>query len=103
MFLNFKAFKVLEAQIGIDCSYYTKYYAPAYQPATMTFHTQDEMKCGNYAFCNAYATMKLYKVRFYVLYSHVNQGWFSKNYFSLPHYPLNPRTLQFGLSVDFAD
>ncbi|MDE6329156.1 MAG: putative porin, partial [Muribaculaceae bacterium] len=42
-------------------------------------------------------------VRFYVLWSHVNQGWFSKDYFSVPYYPLNPRCLQFGLSIDFAN
>lgn len=103
MFLDFRAFRVLQVQVGIDCDYYTRFYGLDYQPATMTFHTQHETKVGNYPFCNAYASAKLYKCRFYVLWSHVNQGWFSKNYFSLPHYPLNPRCLQFGLSIDFAN
>lgn len=103
MFLNFKAFKVLEVQFGVDCSYYTRYYALQYQPATMSFHVQDEMQVGNYPLCNVYATCKLYKVRFYLLWSHINQGWFGKNYFSMPHYPINPRCLQLGLSIDFAD
>lgn len=103
MFLNFKAFKVLELQIGVDCDYYTRYYAPAYQPATMSFHLQKERKLGNFAFCNAYLTARLYKVRFYVLLSHWNQGLFSKDYFSALHYPLNPRKLQLGLSIDFAN
>lgn len=103
MFLDFRAFKVLNLQIGIDCDYYTRYYGLAYQPATMSFHTQHEQQVGNYAFCNAYLSAKLYKCRFYVLWSHVNQGLFSKNYFSIPNYPLNPRCLQFGLSVDFAN
>lgn len=102
MYLKFIAFKVLKLQIGIDCDYYTRYNGLELQPATMTFHTTDR-KVGNYAFCNAYITARLYKVRFYVLYSHVNQGWFSKNYFSMPGYPLNPRRLMFGLSVDFAN
>ena len=103
MYLDFRAFKVLNIQLGIDCDYYTRYYGYAYQPATMTFHTQHEKEVGNFAFCNAYLSCKLYKVRFYVLWSHVNQGWFSKNYFSLPGYPVNPRCLQFGLCVDFAN
>ncbi len=103
MFLEFRAFKVLNLQIGVDCDYYTRYYGLAYQPATMSFHTQQEQEVGNYAFCNAYLSAKLYKCRFYVLWSHVNQGWFSKNYFSVPNYPLNPRCLQFGLCVDFAN
>lgn len=105
MYLNFKAFRVLTLQMGVDCNYYTRYRGLDYQAATMSFHVQgpDGIDVGNYAFANVYATAKLYKVRFYVLWSHVNQGWFSKNYFSLPHYPVNPRRLQFGLSVDFAN
>ena len=47
--------------------------------------------------------MKLSKARFYVLMSHVNQGWFDNNYFSMPHYPLNPRKFQIGVSVDLAN
>lgn len=91
----------LKLQFGIDCDYYTKYYAPSYQPATMAFYNQREVKCGNYPFMNLYANMKLQKARFYVLFSHINQGWFSKNYFSMPNYPLNPRRFQIGVAVDF--
>ena len=103
MFLHFRAFKVLDLQIGVDCDWYTRYYGLELQPATMTFHTQHQTKVGNYAFCNAYVTARLYKVRFYVLWSHVNQGLFSKEYFSMPHYPVNPRRLMLGVSVDFAN
>lgn len=103
LFILFKIAKVLQVQFGVDCNYYTKYKAPAYNPATMTFHSQDEVEVGNYPFMNAYVNCKLKKTRFYVLYSHLNQGWFGKNYFSLPHYPLNPARFQIGLSVDFAN
>ncbi len=103
LYLRFKAVKVLDLQIGLDCNYYTKYYAPAYQPATMSFTNQQKEKIGNYPFMNLYLTGKLSKVRFYVMMSHINQGLFSKDYFSLPLYPLNPRKFQIGLSIDFAD
>lgn len=106
MFLGFTAFKVLHLQLGIDCNYYTRYTPYNYQPATMTFCRQnpdDAVQVGNYPFCNLYATAKLYKVRFYVMLSHVNQGIGSKNYFALPHYPMNPRLFQLGLSIDFAN
>jgi hypothetical protein len=94
----------LHLQLGVDCDYFTSYNAMAYQPATMTFHTQNEVKVGNYPMCNVYANMKLSKVRFYVLYSHFNQGLFGgKNYFSLAHYPLNPHRFMLGLSIDFAN
>ena len=93
----------LRMQLGLDCDYYTRYYAPNYQPATMSFAHQRDFKIGNYPFMNLYANMKLGKVRFYVMMSHINQGLTGKNYFSMPHYPLNPRRFQLGLSVDFAN
>ncbi|MCM1290525.1 MAG: putative porin [Prevotella sp.] len=103
MYLKFTAFNVLHTQIGIDCDYYTRYRGMNYQPALMAFTTNDDSNVGNFFFCNIYATMKLYKVRFYVLYSHANHGLFSKNAFAMPHYPVAPARLQLGLSIDFAN
>ena len=103
LYLLFKVAGVLHVQLGIDCDYYTKYTSVNYQPATMTFYNQQEIECGNYPFMNAYANMKLSKARFYVLFSHVNQGLTGNNYFSMPHYTLNPRRFQFGISIDFAN
>lgn len=105
MFLHFRAFRVLEMQIGVDCDYYTKYRGYNYQPATMSFTVQGDnpIWVGNFAVANAYVTAKIQKTRFFVLWSHVNQGLFGRNYFSLPHYPIDPRQLRFGVSIDFAN
>lgn len=102
LYLQFKVAKVLDVQMGVDMNYYTKYYAPSYQPATMSFCNQREVECGNFPFMNAYMNFKLSRARFFILYSHANQGIFgSDNYFSVPHYPLNPRRFQMGVSIDF--
>lgn len=103
LYIKFKI-ATLFVQLGVDCDYYTKYYAPNYQPATASFYNQNEVKVGNYPMMNAYANMKLSKTRFYVLFSHFNQGMFGGNeYFILPNYPMNPRRFQIGLSIDFAN
>lgn len=103
MFLLFRV-ATLHVQFGVDCNYMTRYRAMAYQPATMTFHNQDEIYVGNYPMMDAYLNMKLSKVRFYLLVSHFNQGLFGgSNYFSAAHYPLNPRRFLFGLTIDFAN
>lgn len=102
LYLLFKV-ATLKVQLGVDCDYYTRYYAPGYQPATMGFYNQRDVKVGNYPFMNVYANMKLSKARFYVMFSHINQGWMGSDYFSLPHYPMNPRRFQMGISVDFAN
>lgn len=104
LYLQFLVAKVLHVQLGVDCNYYTSYYAPRYNPATMTFHTQDEIKCGDFMFMNAYANFRLKKARFFVMYSHANGKIFGgDNYFSSPHYPLNPRCFRLGVSVDFTN
>lgn len=104
LYLQFLVARVLHVQLGVDCNYYTSYYAPAYNPATMTFHTQEEMKCGNFMYMNAYANFRLKKARFFVLYTHANGKLFGgDSYFSTPHYPLNPRRLHVGVSVDFTN
>ncbi len=103
LYLLFKVAGVLHVQLGIDCDYYTKYKSVDYQPATMSFYNQTEVECGNYPFMNLYANMKLSKTRFYVMMTHVNQGLTGNNYFSMPHYPLNPRRFQIGVSIDFTN
>ena len=104
LYLLFRIAKVLHVQLGVDCRYYTKYKSETFQPATLTFHTQGQIEVGNYPFMNAYINMKLKQTRFFVMMSHVNQGLFGgNNYFSLPHYPLNPRMFQMGLSIDFSN
>ncbi|MBQ0116024.1 MAG: putative porin [Bacteroidales bacterium] len=104
LYFLFDVAHVLHTQIGVDCNYYTKYYAPTYCPATMAFHTQDQIECGDFAFMNIYANFKLKKARFFVAYTHGNGKIFGgDNYFAIPHYPLNPRRFQVGVSVDFTN
>lgn len=93
----------LHVQLGLNCDYFTKYKGVNYQPATMGFYNQDLIDIGDYPFVSVYANCKLSKCRFYVMMSHVNQGMTGTMYFSMPHYPMNPRRLQMGLSIDFAN
>lgn len=104
LYLLFPIAKVMHVQVGVDCNWYSAFKAPAYQPALMTRYNQDEIEIGNYPFMNVYLNVKFKKARFYLLYSHVNYGWLGgNNYFSIPHYPLNPGMFQLGISVDFAN
>ncbi len=104
LWVQFVVSRVLHVQIGLDGTYYTKYYAPAYAPAIATFHNQRDAKYGDFAFVNAYANFKMKQARFFVAYTHVNKGIVGgDNYFSSPHYPLNPGRFQLGVSVNFAN
>ncbi len=104
LYATFTIAHVLHVQMGVDGNYYTKYYAPVYNPATMTFHSQHEMECGNFAIMNLYANFKMKQARFFVAWTHFNQKIHSGDaYFAMPHYPLNPARLQVGVSVNFVN
>jgi hypothetical protein len=107
LYLDFKmAKKVLNVQMGADVRYFTKYYAPAFMPATGQFYLQpenDKVEIGNYPLVNVYVNVLLKRTRIYVMMYHVNKGMGNSNYFYAPHYPINPRLLKFGLSWNFYD
>jgi hypothetical protein len=102
MYVTFRI-ATLRMQLGIDCNYFTRYKPVDYQPATMQFTNSDGKWIGNYPFMNFYINCRLSKTRFFLMMSHVNQGLTGDNYFSMPHYPMNPRRFQLGLSIDFAN
>ena len=105
-YLQFKLAKVLSMQLGADVRFFTSYTAPDYAPALGQFVQQnqaDKVEIGGYPFVNVYLNAHLKRTRFYVMMYHINQGTGDSNYFLAPHYPINPRTLQLGLSWNFFD
>lgn len=97
-----KFFKVLTVQLGASVRYHTAYYGNAYMPALGQFYLQKDLLIGNYPEMNVYANFHLKTVRFFVQYYHLNKGLFGgTNYLSMPNYPINPGTFQFGLSWNF--
>ena len=104
LFIRFKIARVLDVDLGVDGRYFTSYYAPEYIPGIGAFGIQEtdasRTKIGNYPLLNAYANFQLQHTRFFVMFSHVNSGEGGK-YFFTPHYPLNQRVFQFGISWNF--
>jgi hypothetical protein len=102
LFLEFKIAKVLTIQMGANMHYWTKYYAPTYEPATQQFKLQQEVTVGNYPLLSGFVNCHLKQTRFFIEYYNVGALIINPpEYFSLPHYPVNPPLLKIGLSVDF--
>lgn len=98
--------KVLTVQLGAEATYFSKYHAPAYTPAIQQFHLQsadDQVEIGGYPIVNAYCNLHLKRTRIFVMMYHVNAGMGKRNYFTVPHYPINPRLLKIGVSWNFYD
>lgn len=103
LYLQFRLAKVLRIQLGGDIRFFTSYYAPDYFAAVGMFAVQDtanpRVKIGKYPIVNVYANFHLKRCRFYVNVAHVNAG--SGNMFLSPHNPINPMTINLGLSWNF--
>ncbi|MGL5689922.1 MAG: putative porin, partial [Bacteroidales bacterium] len=102
LYFNTAIARVLKIQIGVDLRYWSKYYGQTYQPATNMFVNQQNIEIGNYPLMNVYVNFNLKKARFFVMMYNVNQGLFGGDeYFSMPGYPIAPRSFKFGLSWNF--
>ncbi len=105
LFLRFKIARVLKCDFGADARFFTKYDAPEYSPLLGVYTTQgngeNNVQTGGYPIVNAYLNFHIQHTRFFVMYSHVNAGMGSKEYFLTPHYPLNQRIFRFGVSWNF--
>ena len=104
IYLKFTIAKVLHTELGADAWYFTKYCAPEYMPALGQFVQQnpaDKIEIGNYPIASVYANFLLKQARFYAKYYHWNKGTGSREYFLVPHHPINPAVFWFGISWNF--
>lgn len=105
LYLKFKIARVLSVELGGDCTFFTKYYAPDYVPQIAQFAIQKDadsrVELGGYPFIDVYANFHLKRARFFVMMSHVNNGSGNKMMFLTPHYPVNGNVLRLGISWNF--
>ncbi|NDV79118.1 putative porin [Dysgonomonas sp. 511] len=101
IYLQTKIAKVLTVQLGGDVRYHSKYYMSGYEPLTMQFYNQDEMKLGGFPLVTAYANLHLKYTRFFIMYYNALNGMGNAESFSLFRYPVNPSILKMGISWQF--
>ena len=98
-------FKALDAQIGVDLRYHTRYHAPVLCPATGMFATQTETAIGNYPWMNVYANfyVRSIRLRFFAQYQHFSYWFNSKgtDYLVMPNYPTNRDVFRAGVAWHF--
>lgn len=98
-------FKALDAQIGVDVRYFTRYHAPILCPETGMFAQQQDTYIGNYPWMNVYANfyVRSIRLRFFAQYQHINRLFMKDNidYFAMPGYPTNRDVFRAGLAWHF--
>ena len=100
--------KAMEAQMGVDCRYWTSYYSPVLDPASGQFCVQtgdNRQKIGNYPVLDVYANfyVKLIHLKFFIAWTHFNNAFMSKNTARLlmPSYPMNDWVIRAGAAFHF--
>lgn len=96
-------FKALDAQIGVDMRFFTKYYAPILNPALGQFCVQNHEQVGNYPVMNVYANfyVRSLRLKLFAQYQHFNASFMGKQYFEMPGYPMAPDMFRAGLAWHF--
>jgi len=85
-------------QPGITVSYFTKYFADAYMPATRVFHLQDNQEIGNCPFVDFHIAIQIKMANIYLKYINANTLLNQWEHFVSPSYPARDACLYFGVN-----
>lgn len=83
---------------SITVRYFTKYYADAYMPATLTFYLQNDVEIGNFPFIDLALAIKVKKAHIYAAYSNMFLLTGDHNSFIAPHYPMRDSKIFIGVN-----
>jgi len=96
-------FKRLKTQIGFDIRYNTPFVASSYSPAASQFYNGDNITFGSKPVVDVWIKAGLRRANLFLKYDYVNQGLFSKGFYTVNRYPMPDRLLKFGVSWNFYD
>ncbi|MES2650304.1 MAG: putative porin [Bacteroidota bacterium] len=96
-------FKVLKTQIGIDVRYNTTYATLSYSPAASQFYNDDPVVFSSKPVVDIWVKASLRRANLFVKYDYINQGLFSKGYYTVNDYPMQDKLLKFGVIWNFYD
>jgi hypothetical protein len=99
--------KVLFIQIGLAARYRSGYLADAYMPVTQQFHLQNDVRLDQNLVVDAFANVRIKRVRLFFKMSYLNQGGqfglFPKGYYVTPDYLGLARAFSFGINWPMFD
>jgi hypothetical protein len=102
-FINQTFFKVLKTNVGFDIRYNTAYEGYGYSPAASQFYVDSDAKLKTEPIVDFWLRASLRKANLFIKYDYVNQGLFSKGYYTVKGYPMQDRLFKFGVSWNFYD
>lgn len=104
IFVKGKLFKAkkLEAMVGVDVSYVSKYESRVYLPTMDTYNwTSSFNNSGNVMNLHAFLSLGISEFRFFVRYENIGYFWSDKTTQTIANYPISPARIRIGLTWDF--
>ncbi|WP_420154195.1 putative porin [Siphonobacter sp.] len=89
--------KVMYVQVGLDAHYRMGYYADFYQPLSNQFYLNNTYKVPGFLVVDAFADIRINRVRVFVQFKNVADGLLSNGYMPTPYYPGMKRGFGFGV------
>lgn len=102
LYYDFKLFKVLHTNFGVDVRYNTTFFNPAYAINVGQFYNQQNpLKLKSEPVFDLFVRATLKRANLFLKYEYLNQGWTSKGFYTVDRYPMPDRVLKFGVSWKF--
>lgn len=86
---------------GIEVNYVSDYFAPAFNPAMLTYYQQNNELMKYYPVADLFINLKVKSARIFLRLENIDQHLFSPGYFTAPTYPAADRGFKFGVSWMF--
>lgn len=96
-------FKRLKTQIGFDVRYNSTYLASSYSPAASQFYNGEIVRLGSKPVVDVWVKAGLRRANLFLKYDYASQGLFNNGYYTVNRYPMQDRSLKFGVSWNFYD
>ncbi len=94
--------KALFVQMGLTGSYFSSYFANAYDPLLAEFYVQDDIEIGDFPRLDFFLNFRVQQTRIFFKAEHFNSAFSKTNTFlSAPNYPYRDFVVRFGLVWNF--
>jgi hypothetical protein len=95
--------KNLHFQAGFSVFFHNSYYADGYYTPYSIFYNQEKVLVKSYPMIDVFVNLGIKRMRVFLKYEHINQGFPDYYGFTAPHYPVDPRVFRFGFAWLFFD
>ena len=101
LYFDATLFKVLKSQYGATVRYNTEYLAPSYAVGLGQFYNGANVTFSSYPIASVFFKTTLQRTNIFVQYDYVNQGLFSRGFYTVNRYPQMDGVLKFGVAWTF--